>query len=142
MVNTFASNINLEEIPFKSIIIMREDLSWDYKRISRLTSSAISLFTDKDFISWKEKGKIDIYTVFNMHFLEKIEYELIENGYRFEWITINKVEEGIVILPSRIYYRPYFLEDCLKLEEYSKCRLELFRETYTDVNEDRESTKN
>jgi hypothetical protein len=114
------------EIPSKIIIIIREDLLWDYKRITTLVSNAISSLSICEFEKWKSSKKIDIYTIFNLHFLDKKELDIINLGYSFEWLYRAKTPEAIMIKPNQIFFKPDFLEDCMSIEEYSHCRLELY----------------
>jgi hypothetical protein len=107
-------------------MIIREDLSYSYERIANISIKAVANFKTSTYIKWKENPKFNIYTCFNLTFLDALEELIIEEGYIYFWLYENKVPVGIVIEPAHIYFKPYFLEDCLTIKEYSKHRLECF----------------
>lgn len=120
-----------EIIPLKCWFILREDLQYSSYRLLNIGIKNIVQPFHRENLreEWIKYGaKFDTYMMFNMAFIDKLENTLIENGVLFKWIYDNKTPVGILIEPTRFYFREPILSDCMSLDEYAKHRLEEFNE--------------
>jgi len=117
-------------IPLKTYIIIREDLTYSSERLINIVKSVFSIDFNNSLVEdikekWLNDGsKNKNYTVFNMNFLLNIEEYLIENGIIFRFIEEGKTTVGLFIEPTSINLRETVLNDCMTLEEYVKSREE------------------
>ncbi len=117
-------------IPYKVLIILREDILYSYERIFKIGVDATLLIeNDENFGEWRvQGGKVENYMVFNLHFQDILENELISSGIKYQILNNNKTPVGIVIHPTVEYLKGSILKSSLTLSEYSKHRLTLFNE--------------
>lgn len=117
-------------------IILREDLSYNYKDILEIGLYSSELIHKKinkiDYLDLKYNSNKEFYMVFNLYFLYKVENYLIQNGYIFDFIIIDNIIKGIVIYSKeKIQYN-----FTVSLEDYSKHRLQMYYNL--DIKEERE----
>lgn len=118
-------------IPLKCWFILREDLQYSSSRLLTIGIKNISapFYYENIRKAWVDQGsRFETYMMFNMRFLENLESLLIEKGQIFKWIYDNKTPVGILIEPSRFYFRDLILKDCMTLDEYAIHRLDQFNE--------------
>lgn len=112
-------------VPLKCWFILREDISYSYNRIFNLgIESILKPFGSNIRKEWIQDGsKFETYMMFSLDFINRLEEILIKNGIHFKWIYSNGTTIGILIEPTRIYFKDTIFKDCLTLKEYSKHRL-------------------
>ena len=127
--------MTIEEVhslmPLKCWFILREDLKYSYDRIFNIgIDNILKPFNNEKLRKvWIEEGtRIETYMMFNMDFINKLETTLINNGQLFKWVYSNKTPVGILIEPTRFYFKDPILKDCLTLKEYSKHRMSQMEE--------------
>lgn len=106
----------------KCYFVIREDLTYSSDRLFKIAVRSQNLIEqNKD--EWLENPKSEVYMMYNIVFLYKLEEKLIEDGVYFKWIEEYNTTIGILIEPTDDYEIPKkYLDDCITLEQYAKFR--------------------